>query len=1707
MFKFISSLFFGSKQKRDVKKLWPLVVAINESFEDCAKECGLTNRLPEQGKSYPPMTDAEKSRVDAFAKPKSEELKTRAREKGESLDDLLVEAFALMKLACWRKLGEAWTAGGNDIVWDMVPFDVQLMGGIALHRGNIAEMATGEGKTLVAILPMYLNALSGKGVHLVTVNDYLSKRDSEWMTPVFEYLGLTVGCIDKSEPHTAERRAAYACDITYGTNNEFGFDYLRENMAHEKDQLVQGDLNYAIVDEVDSILIDEARTPLIISGPVDRSTHMYDKLVPYVRDLVNKQVYLVNRLAGEAEKALGENEEDYEAGIRLVQCQKGAPKIKRFTRLRNVPSYQRLSERVELEFMRDKRVAELEAELYFVVDERGFSVTLTDKGRETMSPENPRYWILPDIVEETSEVEGATEVTEVDRRRLEAMELMPDEEVKRLKIKGCGVLTDEEKVELMRAVSCPGMDDPSRQAVIDKVRGASHKVLDLAVKAIDAAGAVNPHERKRLLDLAYWKDRESLIERLRRAAAIPDAERIPLLRRLLSPAEGIAKLDGDPVADAENTLARLQDTLVTGEPLVLDTEFQERKLRRTDLPEDIQLEVIRALRWSHFDTEEMREQLERLVERLDKRVAFLKKKIDDSLILPPPPPPPGENQEAPPPPPPPEKQAEEQVKACDAYTAQESEEILKILRRPKGGEFEERLEQIRPIQARAKARLDAMAASLAPAMDINDADRAALRDAAPDPLDEELAVLQILQSEVFEEKERAEFIRALWEPNLLPDERRARMERVRESARQRAKNVYQAVVDATVIRENDRETFGSVESRDLYDVEMTHRKILLCPALVTEERDRLLRLHWAPATQDEKRQARIESAMKDIHSRLATDTKLAREWFSGAQSSKPNIPEPPAILQLAPFNPKARMTADAYLADARKAVERLDTYPAILDALFTLTEEDRKTLPGLIEPLPDNRLREAKIKLCPGLNDEERLDILRAVHCPGLDDEVRAILIRRAKDKALARLTDPEEREAVESCTVLTDEDRRVLPTMDMPVWIEELQERKIRQCPYLSEEEAGAMIKAIWMPEFPDDKRKAVIHQAKELAKNRRRENFDKKAEELHNISQLLVAYMLKEKDVDYVVEENKVIIVDEFTGRKMPGRRWSDGLHQAVEAKEGVVIERETQTLATVTIQNYFRMYKKLAGMTGTAETEAGEFAHTYKMDVIVVPTNRAIQRADLDDVIYQTKREKYAAAIEEIARLHEMKLPVLVGTTSVEVSETLSRMLRRAGISHNVLNAKNHLREAEIVREAGREGTVTIATNMAGRGTDIKLGPGVRDPRTYTDENGKQQEWPGGLQILGTERHEARRIDRQLRGRAGRQGDPGSTRFFVSLEDDLMRLFGSDRLSKIMTKLGMKEGEPIIHPWVSKAISRAQKKVEEINFERRKKTLEYDNVMNKQREAIYGLRREFLTADDTGDALLSVMAEGIAGEFAAKFGDTEKENAKNWDLPGFFDWVQRTVPYAEFSELRSLNYENFDALLESTMAKVAEGYEAKREMLNPEVTTSIGRYIAVRTIDENWQDHLLAIDDLREGIHLRSYAQRDPLVEYTHDATNLFNDMMATVQKQIFERFFRVQLVSDNAPQSRVTRMQYRKDEVSTASSTQTQQAGAPQEPEGPKYQTVRRDQPKVSPNDPCPCGSGKKYKKCCGSAQMRQSRRSAADAEARALAQTKGEPPPE
>lgn len=1001
--------------------------------------------------------EAMNSLTDEQVRAKTEEFRGRFAE-GETLDDLLPEAYAAVKQACRRLQGTTWEAGGNEVTWDMVPYDVQVAGAIYLYRGDIAEMATGEGKTLVAVMPLYLNALAGRGAHLVTVNDYLARRDSEWMGKVYEFLGMSVGCI-LSDLEPAERRVSYNCDVTYGTNNEFGFDYLRDNMAMQVNRLVQRDHFYAIVDEVDSVLIDEARTPLIISGQVDRSIEEFAQLKPLVSQIVARQSKLVNELvaeavdliAGESVDGAKPGEPIYEAGIKLLQARKGYPKHRRLTKELGEVEMQRLVDRVESDFMRDKAIPQLEEELYFVVDERGHSIDLTQTGVEALSPNDPDQYLIPDLVE----------------------------------------------------------------------------------------------------------------------------------------------------------------------------------------------------------------------------------------------------------------------------------------------------------------------------------------------------------------------------------------------------------------------AFADIERQ---------------PELALEEKERL-------------------------------------------------------------------------------------------------------------------------------------------------------------KEKAM-----------VENET----------------------------------------------------------------------------KTETIHCLSQLLRAYTLYEKDVEYLVEDNKIAIVDEFTGRKLSGRRWSDGLHQAVEAKEGVTVQKETQTLATITLQNYFRMYDKLAGMTGTADTEAAEFGHTYSMGVDVIQTNRPIHRHDDQDLLFRSQREKFKAIVESVGHIHDQGMPILIGTTTVEASEKISRMLRRAKISHNVLNARQHEREAQIVRDAGQIGAVTIATNMAGRGTDIKLGEGVVRCRSgkfdgeycaicpfREDNQGSVNEEliPCGLQIVGTERHEARRIDNQLRGRAGRQGDPGYSQFFLSLDDDLLRLFARDWIAKLLGKT-FEEGEALEHRLVNRTIASAQKQIEDINFERRKRTLDYDTVMNKQREAIYGYRNLILTSEGSiVDQVLDLTYNAMRDEWEG-YSNTSDDMMEQ-EIAAFLDWIRRSVPMVELDDIdTSLATGDPEGWIEELEKRIGAAYERKIEIFKSRgrqdaaeqgfeekdgedagenMVGTLSRFMILSSIDSNWRDHLLVIDELREAAWLNSYAQRDPLTEFQKNATLQFEDMMYQINKTSFEHVFRA-TISHRGEPSATSRVSYQKDEADTTIAEKSRQAegggaAGPAEP-AKKPVTFRRDQAKVGRNDPCPCGSGKKFKKCHG-----------------------------
>lgn len=1027
MLEFFKNLF-GGKHEKDVKSILPIVAQINGFVEQLAplSDDDLRAKTAEFRSRIKDATREIETEIAELQESLKQDLSFSEREgvyskldglrkelDGEieaALKELLPEAFAVVKEACRRLVGQSWEVAGTKIVWDMVPFDVQLIGGVVLHQGKISEMATGEGKTLVATLPTYLNALPGRGVHIVTVNDYLALRDSQWMGRVHEFLGLKVGCILQNMD-SVQRRVQYAADITYGTNNEFGFDYLRDNMVTVAEEMVQRGHNYAIVDEVDSVLIDEARTPLIISGPVEVDDHKFNEMKPFVERLVNAQKSLVAKITGDAETLLAQGKKE-EAGVLLLRAQRGLPKNKKLQKLFSEPANKTLAQKTEREYMQDQsaRMHEIDDELYFGIDEKSHTIDLTEKGRETL------------------------------------------------------------------AQTYPGRD----------------------------------------------------------------------------------------------------------------------------------------------------------------------------------------------------------------------------------------------------------------------------------------------------------------------------------------------------------------------------KELFVIPDIATE---------------------------------------------------------------------------------------------------FSLLEGDESLSP------------------------------------------------------------------------------------------------------------------------------------EAKQSRKDEINKLFAERSDRIHTILQLLKAYCLYEKDDEYVVQDGKVMIVDEFTGRLLSGRRYSEGLHQAIEAKEGVKVERDTQTLATVTLQNYFRLYKKLAGMTGTAETEAPEFFEIYKLDVVVIPTNKPMVRLDEDDQVFKTRREKYNAVIKEIEKMQELHRPVLVGTTSVDVSETISRMLKRQGIPHNVLNAKHHQREAEIIAHAGLPGAITIATNMAGRGTDIKLGPGVREA--------------GGLHIVGTERHESRRIDRQLRGRAGRQGDPGSSLFYLSLEDDLMRLFGSERVARIMERMGLQEGEVIQHPMITRSVERAQKKVEENNFGIRKRLLEYDNVMNQQREVIYSRRRHALLGEHLRDDIFDMVRD-----VAQTLG---KEYFASGDLEGL-----KTEVRSRFLADLDLTPEQFQSLGEDgvgdAVVKAAEEfYRRKEEKIGRELMGRLERMAMLQVIDTKWRDHLREMDDLKEGIHLRGYGQKDPLVEYKTEAFKMFMALMELIADEVITIVFKFFPERPEQIQVQRARRPVRAQdmvlthEASTGAGFQANRepvAAGPGEHHGPsprtphqKQQPIRVEE-KVGRNDPCPCGSGKKYKNCHG-----------------------------
>ncbi len=994
---------FGKKSDRDLKELLPRVQKINTLYDEFKNLNGeeLKKRFNSIRQNLQEKLDIERKTLLDKNFESNDINESLQKFENQYLDEHLYEVFAIIKSACKQLMGTEYNVMGQKMKWEMIPFNVQLLGGIVLHEGKISEMKTGEGKTLVATMPIILNAITGKGVHVITVNDYLAERDSQWMSLIYNYLGLSVGCI-LNQMNNTERKMMYEKDITYGTNSQFGFDYLRDNMCIKPDEQVQKNHFFAIVDEVDSVLIDEARTPLIISGNVDApSNQQYTKWRNSIKTIISKQTQLVNKLVSQAEEILDKDE--HEAGIKLLMASRGAPKNKRLMKVFQKQGTQQLVHKIESEFIRDKKMNEIDEELYFSIDERAHVIDLSEKGRSFLSPDDPENFVIPDI--------------------------------------------------------------------------------------------------------------------------------------------------GEIYHDIENTSG-------------------------------------------------------------------------------------------------------------------------------------------------------------------------------------------LTKNQILSKKEEAQ------------------------------------------------------------------------------------------------------------------------------------------------------------------------------------------------------------------------------------------------------------------------------------------------------------------------------VLH--------------SERSDRIHSINQLLRAYSLYEKDVEYIVQDGKVLIVDEHTGRVLHGRRFSDGLHQALESKEQVSIEKETQTMATITIQNYFRMYEKLSGMTGTAITESHEFMEIYKLDVVEIPTNKTILRKDNNDLVYRTKREKYNAVIEKLKKLFQKGQPVLVGTTSVEESETLSRMLRRSKIPHNVLNAKQHQSEADIVRRAGQKSAITISTNMAGRGTDIKLGDGIKDL--------------GGLLILGTGRHESRRIDLQLRGRAGRQGDPGESTFFLSLEDDLMRLFGSDRIAKVMDRMGIEEGEVISHAMVTKSIERAQQKVEGRNFGIRKHLLEYDDVMNQQREIVYDRRTYALKGKNINYVIKEILLEYLESILSDCF------DGNSISDQGLEDFENELLSVTSVKVIIDEKHKNIEVLKDEISKQINEILEYKKSSIEPSVFDEFQKWVLLRTTDEKWREHLYAMDRLREGIGLRAYGQKNPLIEYKKEGFGMFTDMMFDTNREIIKRIVRTNIsVQGNKRVQNVKVANNLKMEQNTpvglgivpppSGSQNSQQPSSFAQQSSNKIQPIKIDK-KIGRNDQCVCGSGKKYKKCCG-----------------------------
>ncbi|MBD3421181.1 MAG: preprotein translocase subunit SecA [Chitinivibrionales bacterium] len=1566
---------FGSKQDRDVKGLNPVLDRVNG--------------FPETMHTL----------SDEQLQDKTAEFRQRLTQ-GETLDDILPEAFSVVREVTHRVLGEGRVVKDpytkKEIPF-MAHFDVQIMGGVVLHQGKIAEMKTGEGKTQVATLAAYLNALEGRGVHVITVNDYLARRDSEWMGKIFSFLGLTVGCLDNTEPSSEERREAYNCDITYGTNNEFGFDYLRDNMAFSADQCVQRELNYAIIDEVDNILVDEARTPLIISGPVTKSNKEYEELRPRVEKAVSAQKNLIKKLFDEAQKLLDDEEKHFEAGLKLLAVRRGSPKYPPLLNLLKEPGIGKIMKSVEAEYLRERKLHEIDEQLFFSIDESGHSAELTEKGRRLISESDPYFFVVPDLAETLNAVTKNDVVSIGQKAKLLEFAQIID------------VLTPQERESLVASIES---NEPLNYDMVEKIQ-----------KIIDENRGLNDTHKQKLADFVK---------------------------------------QSEPLSQQESTeLCDIDAYLYGSSP--------GDELRKKRLTEIVELyKIFNAGSSAAY------------------RDLFEKIKDKDLLIA----------------------QKREEFEAIIAknipLTLAERNEIIDILNKDPDSDSRQittLVDALKRNQILTAKQLDKL--------------------------------LELIQNNAFSSLPYMDKVNALDEDvRPYPEEKRTDLvEKVNAipTLTQKQKDV----VIKQVIKKCD--------NLSVIDIKKLEALVALLQPLSADEKQTITSIVQSQAKIIQKVQAEVEA-------KLAGNAKLSSDYYSGLN----HIIEIDASLKEQDKVELKKIVSIYYdwsKEDKNEALECLKSYDSatlnepkrLCELLRRETAGDQVALARIADAIASfaDVSRNEKDELYrivseTNLSADLRESLLSYFHkYDRLDKQDQEALVHIVSDSAKT-LSSRERSQLTQRLKnnhrLAPSEAKQIKQALDAAKGIKagakEIATRALRHCPAFDSDERARLFEHVKSIQTVDvNQKNAMLERVgnnlpvgpeeSQLLREDAQRQYTDKSERIHSASQLLRAYSMFERDVDYVVQDGQILIVDEFTGRILHGRRYSEGLHQALEAKERVRVAGENQTLATITFQNFFKMYRKIAGMTGTAATEAGEFHDIYKLDVVTIPTNRPLARTDYDDEIYKTQKEKVGAIADEISHMNEEGRPVLVGTTSIEKSEVLSKKLTQVGVQHSVLNAKQHSREAHIVAQAGRIGGVTIATNMAGRGTDIVLGgnfeamvnqelakEGIEADdlsreerreryaklfRELQEEQKKVKEL-GGLHIIGTERHEARRIDNQLRGRAGRQGDPGSSKFFLSLDDDLMRIFGSERLVGIMDRLGAEDGEAISHPLVSRSIGSAQKRVEGRNFDQRKHLKEYDDVMNLQRTEIYGLRQQILRGENIKHKIMEQISIFLE-ELVLRHTEDSKY-AEQWHLKDLYVDLQAGFGIIYSIPEEQVSSKSIESLYDDIGAEIKKAYDEREQSRGELFMRSLERSIFLMVIDNLWKDHLYEMDHLKQGVQFRSYAQKNPLYEYQKEALNAFAELRSTIARQVTMNIFRYDDVVEQQDRMGLNRAQTEHDSYNVFAGPGSAPASDGSVPAaarkrrmitnragGGKPAPVRAPQ-QVGRNDPCPCGSGKKYKKCCG-----------------------------